>query len=163
MNQIVNLPKRNNFALRAIRATLEHRATWLYLLLKEAEKKGIRWEDIGYPAIRACGKLHGGQILELSKTTGLTGLRKKLFTLPARLVFEMKILEATDDRLSIDFGYCPLVAAWQKLGCTDNEIKRLCDIAMEGDRGIAETFGAKIEIGETIAAGHRKCRIRFSK
>lgn len=163
MSRIINRPKRNNFILRAIRGTLEHRAAWLYLLLKEAEKKGIQWEDIGYPAIRACGRMHGSQILELSGTTSLKGLGKKLFTLPARMVFEMKILEATDNKLSIDFGYCPLIAAWQKLGGTDNEIKRLCDIAMEGDRGIAESFGGEIDIGETIAAGYQTCQIRFTK
>lgn len=163
MYKIVNRPKRNNIILKAIRQTLEHRATWLYLLLKEAEKKGIVWEEIGFPAIRACGNLHGRQLIEASGTTGLTTLRKKVFTLPARLVFEMKILEATDDRLSVDFGYCPLVAAWQKLGCTDEEIGRLCDIAMEGDRGIAEIFGGKVEIGETIANGYQKCQVRFTK
>ena len=163
MNKIINRPKRNNFILKAVRGTLEHRATWLYLLLKEAEKKGIKWEDIGYPAIRACGNMHGKEFVELSGTKSLKGLKKKLFTLPAQIVFEMKILETTDDKLYIEFGYCPLVAAWQKLGCIDEEIGRLCDIAMEGDRGIAESFGGKIEIGETIANGYPKCQIRFTK
>ena len=163
MTKINNIPKRNNFILKAIRGTLEHRATWLYLLLKEAGKKGVKWEDIGYPAVRACGNMHGRELVALSGTNSLKGLKKKLFTLPAQLIFEMKILESTDTRLSIDFGYCPLVAAWQKLGCNDEEIKRLCDIAMEGDRGIAESFGGKMELGGTIAGGDKKCRIRFTK
>ena len=75
----------------------------------------------------------------------------------------MKILEKIENNLFIDFNYCPLVAAWQKLDCTDKEIARLCDIAMEGDRGIAESFGATMEIGETIAKGHDTCQIRFRK
>ncbi len=79
------------------------------------------------------------------------------------MVFDMKILESTDNRLSVDFRYCPLVAAWQKLDCTDEEIGRLCDIAMEGDRGIAESFGGKMELGETISNGYKKCQIRFTK
>ena len=163
MSRIINVPQKNNFILKAIRNTLEHRATWLYLLLKEAGKKGIQWEDIGYPAIRACGNMHGKELMALSGTDSLKGLKKKLFTLPAQMVFEMKILASTDKTLYIDFGYCPLVAAWQKLGCSDEEIERLCDIAMEGDRGIAESFGGKIEIGERIAHGNQKCQIRFSK
>lgn len=163
MSKITNVPKRNNFLLKAIRGTLEHRATWLYLLLKEAEKKGIKWEDIGYPAVRACGNMHGKELISLGGTSSLKGLKKKLFTLPAQMVFGMKILESTDNKLSIDFGYCPLVAAWQKLGCTDEEIKRLCDIAMEGDRGIAESYGGEMELGETIANGFEKCQIRFLK
>ena len=79
------------------------------------------------------------------------------------MVFEMNILAVSDNELSIDFGYCPLVAAWQKLGCSDEQIERLCDIAMEGDRGIARSFGGKLELGETIAEGHNKCQLRFIK
>ena len=51
-----------------------------------------------------------------------------LFTKPAQLVFEMDILESTDNTLNIDFHYCPLVKAWQKAGCTDEEIAALCGI-----------------------------------
>ena len=43
-----------------------------------------------------------------------------------------------DGKLSVDFHYCPLVAAWKKLGATDEECAVLCDIAMDGDRGICE-------------------------
>ncbi len=163
MGKIANVPRKNNFVLKAIRGTIEHRATWLYLFLKEGEKKGIRWEEIGSPAIRTYGKMQGNELIDLSGTRSLKGLKRKLFTLPAQLVFDMKILEATDHKLAIDFGYCPLVAAWQKLGCTDEEIERLCDIAMEGDRGIAESFGGRLELGETIAKGFKKCQIKFIK
>jgi len=163
MSKITNAPKWDNFLLKAIRGTLEHRATWLYLLLKEAEKKGVTWEDIGFPAIKACGNIHGKDLVDLGRTNSLKGLKKKLFTIPAQIVFEMKILESTDNKLSIDFGYCPLVAAWQKISCTDEEIGRLCDIAMEGDRGIAESYGGKMELGDTIANGYQKCQIRFIK
>lgn len=163
MSKIVNVSKRNNYVIKSIRGTLEHRATWLYLLLKEADKKGVKWEDIGYPATHACGNMQGKDFSEQAKTKSFKGLKKVLFTLPAQMVFDMKILECTDDTLSIDFEYCPLVAAWQKLGCTDEEIARLCDIAMEGDRGIAESFGGKMELGETIATGYKKCQIRFKK
>jgi hypothetical protein len=163
MSKIANVSKRNNYVINAIRKLLEHRATWLYLLLKEGEKKGVKWEDIGYPAIRACGNMHGKEYIHLCGTSSLKGLKKKLFSIPAQMVFDMKILESTDKKLFIDFGYCPLVAAWQKLGCSDDEIERLCDIAMEGDRGIAESYGGKLELGGTIANGNKKCEIRFLK
>ncbi len=163
MTKISNAPKSNNFILKSIRGTLEHRATWLYLLLKEVEKKGVAWEEVGPPAVRACGHMHGKELVDLSGTSSLKGLKKKLFTKPAQMIFDMKILESSDNELSIDFGYCPLVAAWQKLGCNDEEIARLCDIAMEGDRGIAESFGGKLELGDTIANGHKLCQLRFKK
>ena len=75
----------------------------------------------------------------------------------------MKIRECEDDRLSIDFHYCPLVKAWQKQGCTDEEIARLCDIAMCGDRGIASAYGARLELPKTISRGDDICEIRFKK
>ena len=45
MSTISNIPRKNNFLIKAIRGLLEHRAAWLYLLLKEAGKKGIEWEE----------------------------------------------------------------------------------------------------------------------
>jgi len=78
-------------------------------------------------------------------------------------VFEMKIRECTDDSLMIDFHHCPLVAAWQAQGCTDDKIAELCDIAMEGDRGIAKSFGCELELGETIAKGDSRCQISFKR
>jgi len=30
--------------------------------MKEAEKKRVQWEDIGYRAIRACGNIHGREL-----------------------------------------------------------------------------------------------------
>jgi len=163
MSNVSNIPRKKNFLIKAIRGLLEHRATWLYLILKEVGKKGIEWEEIGVPAVRACGQMHGQDLVDLSGTSSLKGLKKKLFTKPAQMVFEMKIIKSTDNELSIDFGFCPLVAAWQKLGCCDEEIARLCDIAMEGDRGIAESFGGRLELGETIANGHKHCQLRFIK
>ena len=89
------------------------------------------------------------------------GLKKALFGKAAQLVFEMKILRCTDDNLDIDFHYCPLVKAWQKQGCSDEEIQLMCDHAMCGDRGIAESFGCKLELPKTIAKGDGVCQIRF--
>ncbi|HSW65060.1 MAG TPA: hypothetical protein VLH56_17375, partial [Dissulfurispiraceae bacterium] len=40
-----NHPKHTNKIIKAIRGTLEHRAAWLYLLLDEAEKRGIVTEE----------------------------------------------------------------------------------------------------------------------
>lgn len=163
MSGISNVPKKRNFLIKAIRELMEHRATWLALILREVGKKGIEWEEVGDPAIRACGHMHGQNLVDLAGTSSLKGLKKKLFTKPAQMIFDMKILKSTDNELWIDFGFCPLVAAWQKLGCSDEEISRLCDIAMEGDRGIAESFGGHLDLGETIANGHKTCQLRFKK
>jgi hypothetical protein len=163
MSKIKNHPEHTNKIIMAIRGTLEHRAAWLYLLLDEAEKRGLTTEAFAKAAILRCGCFQGDHLVAEAGTKSLRGLRKTLFTLPARMVFEMKILTCTDDRLDIDFHYCPLVAAWQSHGATDEQIVRLCDIAMQGDRGIAGSFGCELELGETIAKGYSRCEIRFRR
>ncbi len=161
--KIKNYPKNKNKLIAAIRGLLEHRASWLYFLLDEAEKRGIATEEFAKSAIMRCGCFHGNQLTAKAGTKSLKGLKKALFTLPARMVFEMKILDCTDDRLDIDFHYCPLVAAWQAQGASDEQIAGLCDIAMQGDRGIARSFGCELALGDTIARGYEKCEIRFKR
>lgn len=63
------------------------------------------------------------------------------------MVFEMKILACPDDQLGIDFHYRPLVAAWQAQGVSDGQIEKLCDIAMQGDRGIVSAFVCELNLG----------------
>ena len=163
MSNIKNIPKNTNKLIKAVRGLLEHRATWLYLLLDEAKKSGVGNEDFAKAAVMRCGCFQGDQLTAAAGTRSLKGLKKQLFTLPARMVFEMKILACTDDKLDINFHYCPLVAAWQSQGATDEQIAKLCDIAMQGDRGIAKSFGCELELGETIAKGYSKCEIRFKR
>ena len=105
--------------------------------------------------------MQGKKLVEKGKTDSLKGLKKTLFTLPAQLVFEMKIQKCTDDEFELHFHYCPLVKAWQKQGCSDEEIQLLCDHAMCGDRGIAASFGCELDLPCTIAGGADVCKIRF--
>jgi hypothetical protein len=163
MSRIKNHPKIKNKLIKAVRGLLEHRAAWLFFLLDEAGKRGISAEDFAKAAVMRCGCFQGEQLTAAAGTRSLKGLKKKLFTWPARMVFEMKILACTEDHLDIDFHYCPLVAAWQEQGASDEQMAGLCDIAMQGDRGIAASFGCELELGETIANGHDKCEIRFKR
>ena len=159
---VINEPKHKNKLLQAIREQLEHRALWMYLLCDEAKKKGLPPQEYAPLAIKRCGLYQGAKLVQKGgKGQSLKGLKKALFGFAARMVFEMKIRRCTDDNLDIDFHYCPLVKAWQKQGCSDEEIKCLCDHAMCGDRGIAESFGCQLELPKTIANGDGVCEIRF--
>ena len=159
---IKNNAKIKNPLIRSIRELLEHRALWMYLLCDEAKKKGLPPEEYAPEAIKRCGIYQGA---ELRKKAGggdsLKGLKKTLFSKFAQWVFEMDIKRCTDDNMDIDFHYCPLVKAWQKQGCSDEEIELLCDHAMCGDRGIAESFGCTLQLHKTIAKGDEICEIRF--
>lgn len=161
MSNITNEPKIKNGLIRAVREQLEHRALWMYLLLDEARKKGLEPEEYAPAAIGRCGLYQGGNLVDKAGTNSLRGLRKTLFTKPAQMVFEMKVLRSDDDHLDIDFHYCPLLKAWQKQGCTDAEMSDMCDYAMCGDRAIAESFGCVLELPKTIARGDAVCELRF--
>ncbi len=163
MSIVKNEPKYKNPLLMAIRDQLGHRAFWLYLLCDEAKKRGLDPMDFGSAAVRRCGLSQGAGLVKKGKTDSLKGLKKTLFTKPAQWVFEMDVKESTDDTLFIDFHYCPLVKAWQKAGCTDEEIALLCDIAMCGDHGIGEFYNAKLELPKCIAKGDDICALRYKK
>ena len=75
-------------------------------------------------------------------------------------------LEQSEKALNINFHYCPLLAAWRKLGLPEEDLPELCDIAMDGDRGIISTYadeGFSFELGKTLAKGDDVCQIRISK
>lgn len=161
MSKIENEPKFKFGILESVRGQLEQRAIWLALLSQEAEKKGLDPEEFGQESIFQCGKMQGASLS--GGSTSFKTLKKNLFSFGARLVFEMKIKEVSDDKLSIDFHYCPLVKGWQKMGLSDEKIALLCDTAMCGDRGIASQFGGKLNLGKVIAKGDDVCEIRFVK
>ena len=169
---IKNTPRKNGFLVRNLRNLFEHRALWMYFMFDEARKMGAKPEVFTPAAIRRCGIYHGMRAITgkdekvktlLDKGGSCRLLKKKLFPPVGKLIFDMKFLKLDDDSFDVDFHYCPLVTAWQKQGCTDEEIDKLCGWAMEGDRGIAEAFGCKLELNKTIAKGDGVCEIRFKR
>ncbi|MDR0855729.1 MAG: L-2-amino-thiazoline-4-carboxylic acid hydrolase [Christensenellaceae bacterium] len=162
MSNIVNEAKLKNFICRGIRGQLEHRALWLYYLVDEAKKLGVDPSLYAGAAINRCGRYQGAELHKVkTMKNGLVGFRKTLFTRPTQWMFEMKVVESTPDALKLNFHYCPLVKAWQKIGLSDEEIKELCATAMCGDRGLAESQGAELVINKTIADGDGYCDIQF--
>ena len=160
MKEIVNEARNLDPRLVDYRGQLEHRALWLLLLCREAEKHGLQWEEFAPAAIAENGRLDGEALIAKDGPT-LRGLYENVFTPWVQQVFEMDVKEHADDRLSVDFHYCPLVKAWQKQGCTAEEIGRLCDIAMCGDHTIAKTYGGRLELPRCIAKGDAVCELRF--
>jgi hypothetical protein len=151
--------------VQEVRKAIEHRATWMYLLLKEARERGLDWDDFARPAIHMTGCL-GGQTRrdKMKDQSSLEEFSTVFAGEISRKVFEMEVLAADEERYHLDFHYCPLVKAWEKLGVSPEEIEKLCDIAMEGDRGTADQFPAfQFSLGWTIAKGDAVCQIRFDK
>ena len=66
MSKVKNEPKYKNGLLQAIRAQLEHRAFWLYLLCDEAAKRGLDPRDFGSAAVKRCGLSQGADLVKIS-------------------------------------------------------------------------------------------------
>lgn len=146
--------------IKDLRDAIEHRATWFYYLIKEAKKRGLDY-DFARDAITSCGCFHGNS--KYTKTDDLKAFAPEFVSDNVRNIFEMDT-EVTDEALNIEFHYCPLVAAWKKLTDDEEEIAMLCDIAMDGDRGIASTFPEfEFSLGKTIAKGDPICEVCFRK
>jgi hypothetical protein len=74
----------------------------------------------------------------------------------------MDIKKMDESELRVEFGYCPLVAAWAQAGIEGETLEKLCDIAMSGDRGIGSRFeNFEFHLGKTIAQGNRVCEVAF--
>ncbi len=157
---IENMPTPKGKAIEDLRGAFEHRATWFYFLIEEARKQGLSL-DFARKAIFNCGCFHGEG--KFPQTEDLKEFTAAFANENVKEIFEMDV-NVTDDELTIEFHYCPLVAAWKKLTDDEELIAELCDIAMEGDRGIASKYDAfEFYLGETIAKGNKVCQVSFKK
>ncbi len=163
MSRVKNIARIKNPLIAAVREQLEHRALWLWYLTDEAEKQGCDPAAFAPAAIRRCGHFQGEHLIRKGGADTLTALQRTLFGRFAQWVFEMDIQNVKDDEFRVEFHYCPLVKAWQKAGCTDEQIARLCDFAMCGDRGIGDRYGSELILGDTIAKGADTCQLCYRK
>jgi len=146
--------------IEELRAAFEHRAAWFALLIDEARKRGL---DLSFArdAIFRCGAFHGES--KLPRTDDLKIFTDAFLTESIKKIFEMET-ELTDDQLTVTFHYCPLTAAWQKLGISEKDMADFCDIAMDGDRGIVSSYANfEYRLGDTIAKGCDTCQLFISK
>jgi hypothetical protein len=164
MTGISNTPTINEEKINLARAGIEHRATWMALTYLEMEARGLDAEGISRAAVRRCGNIHGMAVKARCTSPGdLNDFNSVFLFEDGRKNFEIQVVDVDQDNLKAEFHYCALVSAWKKLGLPDEKIALFCDIAMDGDRGIAETMGLTLEISDTIAKGCRTCRLHFSK
>ena len=162
MSNIKNKPICQEEYVQKVRGAMQHRAQWLYLLLDEAKKRGADWEDAARAATSRCGCFQGADLNACWEDhSSLKSFAQVFADEDFQKYFDMEILESTDGLLWIKFHHCPLVAGWQASGCSDQEVAKLCDIAMDGDRNIAKSCGLDFELGETIAEGGSCCELTF--
>jgi hypothetical protein len=158
---ISNLPVSGGPVVDIVRSQIEHRAMWLGLVFDEAQRAGVDAEALTRAAVRRCGNLHGHQLLDGGEDG--PALAAAVFNKLVQRTFAVQGLAATADTVDLAYTYCPLVTGWQRLGLDQPTCATLCDIAMEGDRGIAEAAGWDLDLGGTIATGHHSCELHFQR
>lgn len=157
---IKNEPTIHEEHIDDLRAAIEHRATWFALLIQHAEKRGLDLE-FARDAIYECGCIHGD--IRFPQTEDLAVFAGAFGTENVKKIFEMET-EVSPEAYNITFHYCPLVAAWKKLGIAEDKIAALCDAAMNGDRGIISRYPPfSFHLGDTIAGGKPTCQVRITK
>lgn len=164
MSNIKNIANATEEKVSINRAQIEHRATWMGLIYDEAEKAGLDAETLTRKAVTRCGLMHGeGFKAECKDYTNAEDFREVFLGDVGVKTFNMDNIKADHDNVWVDFHYCALVNAWQKLGFDDAKCAKLCDIAMDGDRGIAKAMGMTLDLSDTIAKGCATCKLHFHK
>lgn len=142
--------------LKDLENAFQHRHSWFHFLVDEAVKNGLDIE-FARKAIGRCGVFHAET--RYPATSDLHEFAKVFINNVTCPLFEMEET-VSDDELVIRFHYCPAVAIWQKLGVSEDTIKKYCDIGMEGDRGIVNYYpDLEMELPKTIAWGDDVCEV----
>lgn len=141
----------------AFRAAIEDRARWFYLLLKYAKTENADVEKIAEMAITEFGEMKGKAVGEAK--TALDFANAILSGHP-REAFAMEPVKLDSEESIIKFRYCPLVEAWKKLGCTPEEVGKLCDLASFGDYGMIGVFpDLQLEFKQLLSKGQDCCEM----
>ncbi|MEG0565365.1 MAG: L-2-amino-thiazoline-4-carboxylic acid hydrolase [Hungatella sp.] len=167
MSNIKNVANKVEEKVDINRAQIEHRAAWMGLIYDEMVKAGIDAEPIIRRAIKRCGLVHGANFKAMCQDPSNCVDFKDAFLGTEESVgpqtFHMDHIQADHDHVTVDFHYCALASSWKKLGFDDKTCELLCDMAMDGDRGIAEAMGLTLDLNETIAQGCASCKLHFHK
>ena len=169
MSKIVNNPNPVEEKIQINRNQIEHRATWMGLIYDEMVKAGVAdAENILRRAIARCGHIHGARITaQCADPDDCEELCKVFIGTVGESVgpctFNIEHVTKDHDHIVSEVGYCALLAAWQKLGFDDDRCALLCDIAMDGDRSIAQEMGLKLGMEKCLAAGDHICALNYHK
>ncbi|MBP2663672.1 MAG: L-2-amino-thiazoline-4-carboxylic acid hydrolase [Firmicutes bacterium] len=148
------------------RGAIGHRAIWTGLTYIKAREAGMaeQAEKFIREAISETGMVQGSAIkAQCKEPQNVTCFAETFLTPNVVKTFEIEFKTKTEDRVDMEFHHCPLLKGWQDLGFDDATCEKLCDMAMDGDRGIAKAMGFEFHLGDTIANGHNTCQISFFK
>ena len=81
-----------------------------------------------------------------------------------RKLFDMEVVSEDENEVHIEFHYCPMCGQWIKTTDDQAFIEKICDIAMDVDRGLFDMYDCfEFELGRTICQGHSTCEVCIRK
>lgn len=144
----------------AVRACIKDRATWFYLLLQAAKEQGADADAIAKKAIFKFGQKKGAKLGDVKTPRAFFD---GIATRNASLAFAMEEVKVGEDQGVYRFHKCALCEVWRELGCTPQEIDKLCKLAMEGDFGVVSQFPLDLKFNCTIGDGSDFCEMVITK
>lgn len=159
-----NTPTLHGEMVDAAREISERRAATISRMVDEAAKHGLD-DEFAYDAVADYGIENAKEFRKTMKNPdSFKEFANSFGTDHNRQIYEMNTVEKSGDKLVIEFHYCPYVKKWNEQGKTEEEISRLCDIAMAGDHSFADQFpGLTFTLDGTIAKGQSVCRLCFDR
>ncbi len=163
MSKINNVPTVTDMeVINVRRAAIEQRAKWAGAFYREAKEQGIDLEPIMRKAIYNIGLETGkAERAKYGEDFHAADFGRHFVHKPYHETFEKAEISDTPDEYDCSLNYCPLVHAWQQMGFDDETCHLLCDIAMDGDRGIAEGLGLDFDLFKDKSNGADYCHLKF--
>ena len=144
-------------AVAAYKSAMEDRAALLYFVVKTADESKQNIDEMLKKACYYFGEEKGSRFGDIQNPGEFV---KALASGPVSHAMKMDKEKYTAEEGILNFGTCVLVEKWRKLGCTDEQIKRLCGIASQADYGIISNFAdLSIEFPKRIGNGDDCCRM----
>ncbi len=142
--------------IEQMRGLIKDRGSYLYYLVAAAREAGVDWEIIARKGLTAygCAKFS----MHFSDIQGLNDFIGRYLSDTTGKIFDSFLIERDEEHLVIRAGYCPLMHAWVDAGASDEEVKKLCDIAMDGDRAMVNSIpGIGFSLRKSLAFGDDQC------
>ncbi len=142
-----------------IEGAMRDRARVLYFVRQVLNEKypEIDIDDVMSEACFRFGRYKGEKFGDC-KNAG--EVMKKFSSKGGVLVFNQDLTSLNDEKAEKIFHYCPHVAAFKELGCSDIEIEKLCkNMLMYADYGVMDPHPVKMEFKKVISAGDDVCHL----
>ena len=143
--------------IETMRAMIKDRGKYLYqLAVAEKKHDPENWEKVFREALHNYGCANF--CAKFSDVEDLAEFQKRYLSKTTKKVFDSDVIEKADDHIIIKAGYCPLMHAWVEAGGDDKFVGLLCDIAMDGDRGMINSIpNLCLDLKKSLAFGDEQC------